>query len=66
MGCRTPEGVPVEVDGAKREADDSVARFMAMRGITDADLDRMAAPYEDGTFEPEPDGEVFIGSHVGT
>lgn len=33
-------------------------------GITDADLDRMAAPYEDGSFEPEPDGKVFSGSHL--
>ena len=28
------------------------------------DLDRMAAPYEDGSFEPEPDGKVFSGSHL--
>ena len=24
----------------------------------------MAAPYEDGSFEPEPDGKVFSGSHL--
>ena len=37
----------------------NVNDFMAKHGITDADLDRMAAPYEDGSFEPEPDGKVF-------
>ena len=42
----------------------NVNDFMAKHGITDADLDRMAAPYEDGSFEPEPDGKVF--SAVGT
>ena len=30
----------------------NVNDFMAKHGITDADLDRMAAPYEDGSFEP--------------
>lgn len=44
----------------------NVNYFMAKRGITDADLERMAAPYEDGGFEPEPDGKVFIGSHLDT
>lgn len=34
---------------------------MAKHDITDADLERMAAPYEDGGFEPEPDGKVFDG-----
>lgn len=38
--------------------------FMARHGITDADLDRMAAPYEDGGFEPEPGGKVLSGSHL--
>ena len=42
----------------------NVNDFMAKHGITDADLDRMAAPYEDGSFEPEPDGKVFSGSHL--
>lgn len=42
----------------------NVSEFMARRGITDADLDRMAAPYEDGSFEPEPGGEVLSGSHL--
>ena len=27
--------------------------FIAKRKLTDADLDRMAAPYEDASFEPE-------------
>lgn len=47
----------------------NVNDFMAKHGITDADLERMAAPYEDGSFEPEPDGKVFSGTHpdaVGT
>lgn len=38
--------------------------FMAKHGITDADLERMAAPYEDGSIELEPDGKVFSGSHL--
>ena len=38
--------------------------FMAEHGITDADLERMAAPYEDGSFKPEPDGKVFSSSHL--
>lgn len=44
----------------------NVNDFMAKYGITDADLERMAAPYEDGGFEPEPDGKVFDGSHLDT
>lgn len=44
----------------------NVNDFMAKHGITDADLERMATPYEDGGFEPEPDGKVFIGSHLDT
>ena len=42
----------------------NVNDFMAKHGITDADLDRMAAPYEDGSFEPEPGGKVLSGSHL--
>ena len=38
--------------------------FMAKHGITDADLECMVAPYEDVSFEPEPDGKVFSGSHL--
>ena len=38
--------------------------FMAKHGLTDADLERMTAPYEDGSFEPEPDGKVFSSSHL--
>lgn len=44
----------------------NVNDFMAKHDITDADLERMAAPYEDGGFEPEPDGKVFDGSHLDT
>lgn len=42
----------------------NVNDFMAKHGLTDADLERMVAPYEDGGFEPEPDGKVFSGSHL--
>lgn len=42
----------------------NVSEFMAKHGISDADLDRMAAPYEDGSFEPEPNGRVLSGSHL--
>ncbi len=42
----------------------NVNDFMAKHGINDADLDRMAAPYEDATFAPEPDGQVLSGSHL--
>lgn len=44
----------------------NVNDFMAKYDITDADLERMAAPYEDGGFEPEPDGKVFDGSYLDT
>lgn len=42
----------------------NVSDFMAKHDITDVDLERMAAPYEDGGFETEPDGKVFNGSHL--
>ena len=42
---------------------DERERFHGEVGITDADLARIAAPYEDGSFEPEPDGKVLSGSH---
>ena len=42
----------------------NVNDFMTKHGITDADIDRMAATYEDGSFEPEPDGRVLSGSHL--
>lgn len=38
--------------------------FMAKHGITDADLDRMAAPYEGDSFGPEPNSKVLSGSHL--
>ena len=42
----------------------NVDEFMAKHGLTDADLDRMAAPYEDASFESEPNGKVYSGSHL--
>ena len=42
----------------------NVKDFMTKHSMTDADLDRIAAPYEDGSFEPDPDAEVFSGSHL--
>lgn len=42
----------------------NVNEFMAKHGLTDADLDRMAAPYEDASFESEPNGKVYSGSHL--
>lgn len=44
----------------------NVNEFMAKHDITDADLERMATPFENGGFELEPDGKVFIGSHLDT
>lgn len=41
----------------------NVEEYMAKHGLTDADLDAMAAPYERGDFAPEK-GKVFTGSHV--
>ena len=37
---------------------------MSKQGLTDADLDRMAAPYEEASFKPEPGGKVYSGSHL--
>lgn len=37
---------------------------MAKHGLTDSDLDRMAAPYEEASFKPEPGGKVHSGSHL--
>lgn len=42
----------------------NVDDFMAKHGITDADLERMAAPFENGGFELESDEKVFSGSHL--
>ena len=38
--------------------------FMAKHDITDADLERMAIPFENGGFELEPDRKAFSGSHL--
>ena len=37
---------------------------MARRGLTDSDLDRMAAPHEEASFKPEPGGKAHSGSHL--
>ena len=37
--------------------------FMRKHGISDADLDRMAEPYESATFE-QGSGRVYSGSHL--
>ena len=37
---------------------------MAKHGLTDSDLDRMTAPYEDASFKPEPGAKVYSGSHL--
>ena len=42
----------------------NVNEFMEKHGISDADLDRMAASYESGNFELQWDGRVFSGSHL--
>lgn len=44
-----------------RSAD--VSEYMRKHGLTDADLDAMAAPYESGDH-PSGGGEVFAGSHL--
>lgn len=42
----------------------NISDFMKKHGISDDDLDHMAAPYEDGSFDPEPNGKVYSGSHL--
>lgn len=42
----------------------NVNDFKAKHDITDADLERMATPFENGGFELEPDGKIFSGSHL--
>lgn len=41
----------------------NVSEYMRKHGITDADLDAMAAPYESGDY-PSGGCEVFTGSHL--
>lgn len=41
----------------------NVSEYMKKHGLTDADLDEMAAPYEGGDY-PSGGGEVFTGSHL--
>ena len=42
----------------------NVEDFMKKHGITNDDLDKIAQPYEDATFEPETGGKVLSGSHL--
>ncbi len=37
---------------------------MAKHGLTDSDLDRMAAPYEDASFKLELGAKAYSGSHL--
>ena len=41
----------------------NVSEYMRERGLTDADLDAMAVPYESGDYS-SGGGEVFTGSHL--
>jgi hypothetical protein len=41
----------------------NVSEYMTRRGLTESDLDQMAAPYETGEF-PSEEGVVHTGSHV--
>lgn len=41
----------------------NVSEYMRKHGLTDADLDAMAAPYESGDYESET-GAVHDGSHL--
>lgn len=41
-----------------------VEEYMKKRGLTDEDLDKMAAPYERGDYELSEGGEVHLGSHL--
>ena len=40
-----------------------VRGWMEKHGLDDADLDRLAAPYERGDWEPDG-GKAVLGSHV--
>lgn len=41
----------------------NVSEYMRKHGLTDADLDAMAAPYESGDYESSV-GTVYSGSHL--
>lgn len=41
----------------------NVSEYMKKHGLSDKDLDAMAAPYERGDYS-SGEGEVFDGSHV--
>ena len=42
----------------------NVESYMRKHGLTDADLDAMAAPYENGDYESSAEGTVQGGSHL--
>jgi hypothetical protein len=42
----------------------NVNDFMKKHGLTDSALDAAAAPYENASFEVEPKGTVYTGSHL--
>lgn len=41
----------------------NVSEYMKKHGLTDTDLDAIAAPYEEGNY-PSGGGEVVTGSHL--
>lgn len=41
-----------------------VESYMRKHGLTDADVERMAQPYEDGDYPASVSGTVFSGSHL--
>lgn len=43
----------------------NVAEYMKKHGLTDSDLDSIAAPNESGDY-PSGGGDVFTGSHLDT
>ncbi|KXB35282.1 hypothetical protein HMPREF3192_00362 [Atopobium deltae] len=48
-------------------SDITTENFMKKHGISDADLERMAAPYEEGEgVDLDPEGVVYVGSHLET
>jgi hypothetical protein len=41
-----------------------IEEYMTKHGLTEKTLDEMAKEYEDSSYEPNPDGEIFKGSHL--
>ncbi len=42
----------------------NIEEYMKKHGLTDKDLDSMAAPYERGDYELSKSGEIYRGSHL--